>query len=343
MRSLRFVAALGLGLTPLLASAAAGTIPAAAGGGADLTLTATMAGQDQRLLVGTTHLVTITVADTPGEADLRDIWVGLDDLDPHPLAVTCPAGENGHLSLEPEQSLQCTATVTAEVGYRTLVARASARVPGGGSVAKSALLHYTGFLPPPPPPPVTHAALKAPQTSEPAAARPHPALLAPAPPVTVHADPPGGEEVADPPSGGEAADPPEGSCPDGKGGSAGGATSGCCADKAGAKATSGCCADGKAGSGAASGCCASAGSGSAGGCCADSTAGSNTGTACCHSHDSTSGCVKQSLASAGAGSHKNGGLLAFTGMSGPTLATVGGIGLALMAGGALLVRRVSRR
>lgn len=345
---MRFVAAVGLGLTPLLASAAAGTVPAVAGGGAGLTLTATMAGQDQRLLVGTTHLVTITVADTPGEADLRDIWVGLDDLDPHPLTVTCPAGENGHLSLEPEQSLQCTATVTAEVGYRTLVARARARVPGGGSVAKSMPLHYTGFLPPPPPP-AAHAAVKGPMTPEPAAGRPHPAPLAPPPPVAVQADPPGGGEVADPPAD---------NCPDGKPGSTSGAASGCCADsktgsgttsgccadsKAGSSAANGCCADGKTSSGAASGCCASTGSNSANGCCADGTAGSNAGTGCCDSHSSTSGCVKQSLASAGGGSHKNGGLLAFTGLSTEMLATAGGIGLALMAGGALLVRRVSRR
>src|SRR5690349_12967474 len=175
MRSLRSVAALGLGLVPLLGSAAAGTVPAFAGGGAGMTLTATMEGQDQRLLVGTRHVVTITVADTPGEADLTDIWVGLDDLDPHPLQVTCPAGENGQLSLEPEQSLQCTAVVTAEVGYRTLVARARSRVPGGDPLVRSTPLHYTGFLPPPPP--VAHAALKGPLTSEPAAARPHPALL----------------------------------------------------------------------------------------------------------------------------------------------------------------------
>ncbi|NUR63164.1 MAG: hypothetical protein HOV87_31580 [Catenulispora sp.] len=260
MRSLRSVAALALGLTPLLGSLAAGTVPAFAGGGAGMTLTATMEGQDQRLLVGTKHLVTITVADTPGEADLRDLWVGLDDLDPHPLAVICPAGVNGQLSLEPEQSLQCTAVVTAEVGYRTLVARARARVPGGGSVERSAPLHYTGFLPPPPPPPpapVVHPALKGPHTSEPAAARPRPGLLAPAPPVTVLADPPGGAEKtdpadpADPPNPADPADPPLTACPKGKAGS--GSAGSCCGAASGS--ADGCCAGGKSSSNAVSGCC----------------------------------------------------------------------------------------
>src|SRR4051812_6138756 len=129
MRSLRLMAVVGLGLTPFLGSMAGGTVPAFAGGGAGMTLFATMEGQDQRLLVGTRHLVTITVTDAPSEADLRDIKVGLTDLEPHPIPVTCPAGVNGQLSLEPEQSLQCTAVVTAEVGDRTLVAQATSRVP----------------------------------------------------------------------------------------------------------------------------------------------------------------------------------------------------------------------
>src|ERR1051326_5309134 len=109
LRSLRLVAALGLGLSPLLGSIAAGPVPAFAGGGAGMTVFATMEGQYQRLLAGPRHLVTITVIDTPGEADLRDIKVELDDMDPRPILVTCPAGVNGQLSLEPEQSLQCTA------------------------------------------------------------------------------------------------------------------------------------------------------------------------------------------------------------------------------------------
>src|ERR1051326_5310867 len=95
LRSLRLVAALGLGLCPLLGSTAAGTVPAFAGGGAGMTVFATMEGEDQRLLAGTRHLVTMTVIDTPGEADLRDIKVELDDMDPRSVPVTCPAGVNG--------------------------------------------------------------------------------------------------------------------------------------------------------------------------------------------------------------------------------------------------------
>jgi hypothetical protein len=281
MRSLRFVAALALGLTPPLASTAAGTVPAFAGGGAGMTLTARMEGQDQRLLVGTKHLVTITVADTPGESDLRDLWVGLDDLDPQPLTVTCPAGVNGHLSLEPGQSLQCTAVVTAEIGYRTLLAKARARVPGGGPLTRSAPLHYTGFQPPPPPPPPTaHAATKGPVTPEPAAARPHrapPPVAAQADPPPAHgmaADPPAAV-VADPPAQTAVADPP------------------------------------------AAGACAGGGS----------TAGSG------------SGCKNGTPAST---PPKHDGL-AHTGMSASLLATVGAIGLALIGGGTLLIRRVTRR
>src|SRR5438067_2173802 len=154
MRTLRLLLAVGLSLAPTLAAAAAGTTPAFAGGGAGMTLTAAMDGQDQRLLVGTRHLVQITLTDTPGEADLRDISVTLNDLDPRPLAVTCPGGQNGHLSLEPNQSLHCTSVVTAAVGYRTLVARATAHVPGMGNLLRTDPLHYDGFLPPPPPKPV---------------------------------------------------------------------------------------------------------------------------------------------------------------------------------------------
>lgn len=326
MRSLRFVAAMALGLTPLLGSLAAGTAPAFAGGGAGMTLTATMEGQDQRLLAGTKHLVTITVADTPGEADLRDVWVGLDDLDPHPLTVTCPAGVNGQLSLEPEQSLQCTAVVTAEVGFRTLVARARARVPGGGSLVRSAPLHYTGFLPPPPPPPpapVVHPALKAPLKPEPAAAPAHPVLAepGPAPSAAAPADPPSGgakTDPADPPAAadpagpadpggsGHAADPPATACPEGKSGGAG------------------------------------ASAGAANGCCAGGKASSSTGSGCCDSHVSGTDCAKTALASVGGG-RKGGGLLAFTGMTTTMLATVAGVGTVLLTGGALLVRRSSRR
>ncbi|GAA1987570.1 hypothetical protein [Catenulispora subtropica] len=370
MRSLRFVAALGLGLTPLLGSAAAGTVPAFAGGGAGMTLTATMEGQDQRLPAGTRHVVTITLADTPGEADLRDVWIGLDDLDPHPLPVTCPAGENGHLALEPGQSVRCTATVTAEVGYRTLLAEARARVPGGGDLARSVPLHYTGFLPPPPPPPsATHTVLKAPTTSEPAAGRPHPPSVDPPAVVVVPADPPSNSQSADPPAHGACgSSAAEECCADGK------ASVCCTGGKAGVGAASGCCTGGKAGVGAASGCCAgSTGSqcctdgkasqccanGKASqcctadrtsGCCADSKAsvccpdgkaGAEAASGCCDPHSHGSGCSKPAEASAG--TPRSHGALAFTGLSATMFGTAAAIGLALIAGGALLVRRVSRR
>ena len=280
---MRFVAAVILGLTPLLGSAAAGTVPAFAGGGAGMTLTATMEGQDQRLLAGTRHPVAITVADTPGESDLRDVWVGIDDLDPRPLAVTCPAGENGHLSLEPGQSLHCTATVTAEVGYRTLLVKARGRVPGGGDLARSTLLHYTGYLPPPPPaPPATRVAVKSSPVPESASAsaRPHP-VQAPAP-VVAPASPPRRPAEAAP------------------------AVGGACGGKS-----------------------------ASGGCCDSHSSGSGS------SSDAGAGCPKTASASADP-PHKSDSL-AFTGMSASMLATAGALGLALIAGGTLLVRRVTRR
>ena len=192
MRTLRLLLAVGLSLAPTLAATAAGSMPAFAGGGAGMTLTATMDGQDQRLLAGTKHLVHITLADTPGEADLRDITISLKDLDPRPLRVDCPGGQNGQLSLEPNQSLQCTSLVTAAVGYRTLVARATAYVPGEGGLLRTDPLHYDGFMPPPPPPPPA-SVLHAPLAPDPASGRPpHAPVFMPPPPL----DPP---DPADPP------------------------------------------------------------------------------------------------------------------------------------------------
>ena len=184
MRTLRLLLAVGLSVAPTLVATAAGTAPAVAGGGAGMTVTATMDGQDQRLPAGTAHTVHITLADTPGEADLRDITISLKDLDPHPLPVTCPAGQNGHMSLEPDQSLHCTSVVTAAVGHRTLVVRATASVPSGGSLLRTDSLHYEGFMPPPPPrprPPVIHT----PVARTPVAAPP-PVFRRPPPPDPPH-------------------------------------------------------------------------------------------------------------------------------------------------------------
>ena len=270
MRTLRLLLAVGLGLAPTLAATAVGTTPAFAGGGAGMTLTATMDGQDQRLLVGTKHLVHITVTDTPGEADLRDVTISLKDLDPRPLQVDCPGGRNGHLSLEPEQTLHCTSVVTAAVGYRTLVARASAYVPSEGTLVRTDPLHYDGFMPPPPPPrpaPVLHAPL----APDPASGRPPRApVFMPPPPL----DPPG---PADPP-GSASGDPgkaPSAPAPVAHGGCLGGAgdDGSCC----GSGAATGCCSGSSAGSSA----CCGARAGSAG-CCSDRPTGSAEGSnACC--------------------------------------------------------------
>ncbi|MFL6110802.1 MAG: hypothetical protein ACJ786_05565, partial [Catenulispora sp.] len=277
---MRLIAALGLGLSPLVGSVAGGTVPAVAGGGAGMTVFATMEGQDQRLLVGTRHLVTITVVDTPGEADLRDITVELDDLAPHPVPVTCPAGVNGQLALEPEQSLQCTAVVTAEAGYRMLLARAQSRVPGGGHLERSVVLHYTGFLPPPPPPPPAppapavvrpaKPAVPEPAAADPRQAQPVPATSGPAPaPVVARAAPPA-------PPAAPASSAPTPSAP----------------------ARAGGCPDG-------------------------------SGSGCGPSAQDSTGPIR-----------KHGGL-PFTGMSAPLLAAAATAALALMAGGAYLIRRVA--
>jgi hypothetical protein len=305
MRTLRLLLAVGLSLAPTLAATAAGTTPAFAGGGAGMTLTATMDGQDQRLLVGTKHTVYITLADTPGEADLRDITISLKDLDPHPLPVTCPAGQNGHLSLEPDQSLQCTSVVTAAIGYRTLVARATAYVPSEGPLVRTAPLHYDGFMPPPPPPPrvpVFHT----PVAPDPAAGRPpHSPVSLPPPPL----NPP---DPAGPP------DPVVGVGGPGKAPSAPPVRHGC-ASEAGA---SDCCSGNETGSSA---------------CCGPHSA------ECCSGHAASSGsrCCGSAAKSADCRTKRGG--LAFTGMSTPTLVGAASGGLLLVAGGFVLVRRFAKR
>ncbi|MBS2536805.1 hypothetical protein KGQ20_28985 [Catenulispora sp. NF23] len=344
MRTLRLLLAVGLSLAPTLAATAAGTTPAYAGGGAGMTLTATMDGQDQRLLVGTKHLVRITLADTPGEADLRDISITLKDLDPRPIPVTCPTGQDGQLSLEPNGSLQCTAMVTAAVGYRTLVARARAYVPSLGNLLRTDPLHYDGFMPPPPPPKPATVPVHGPLAPDPASGRPRPPVfIAPPPPPRFAAPKP-----ADPP------DPPAaaagGSCAGGAGGANSAGGSGCC----GAAATgggSGCCSGG-AGSGAASGCCGAAGgSANASACCGAAAASACCGSGhmaaggkdCCgsgHMAAGNKGCCGATGKSGACAKHDG---LAFTGMSTPTLATAAGGGLLLMAGGLVLVRRFGRR
>ncbi|MEY9859354.1 hypothetical protein ABH935_004982 [Catenulispora sp. GAS73] len=299
MRTLRLLLAVGLSLAPALAATAAGTTPAFAGGGAGMTLTATMDGQDQRLLVGTKHLVHITLADTPGEADLRDITISLKDLDPRPLHVDCPDGQNGHLSLEPGQSLECTSLVTAAVGFRTLVARATAYVPGEGGLVRTDPLHYDGFMPPPPPPPPA-SVLHAPLAPDPASGRPPRApVFMPPPPL----DPP---DPADPP-GPASGDP-------GKAPLAPAAPVGSVVPVAPVApvARGGC----------------SNGAGDDGRCCSGHVAAGDS--RCCGSTGKSGSCVKH-------------GGLAFTGMSTPMLAGAASVGLLLVAGGFVLVRRSARR
>ncbi|MEY9932881.1 hypothetical protein ABH926_007532 [Catenulispora sp. GP43] len=296
MRTLRLLLAVGLSLAPTLAA----TTPASAGGGAGMTLTATMDGQDQRLLVGTKHTVHIALADTPGEADLRDITISLKDLDPRPLPVTCRAGQNGHLSLEPDESVQCTAVVTAAVGFRTLIVRTTATVPSEGTLLRTVPLHYDGFMPPPPPPPrlpVFHAPL----APKPASGRPpHPPTFVPPPPLhpadpVDPPDPASGDPGKAPIAHGCLGDPgSEGNCCGaGKGGRD------CCPGKAGSASdccgphAPGCC---SAGAGSASDCCGphapgccSAGAGSANGCCGPHApgccpAGAGSASDCCGPH-----------------------------------------------------------
>ena len=318
MRTLRLLLAVGLGLAPTLAATAAGTTPAFAGGGAGMTLTATMDGQDQRLLVGTRHTVHITLADTPGEADLRNITISLKDLDPHPLPVTCPSGQNGHLSLEPDESLQCTSVVTAAVGYRTLVARATAYVPSEGTLVRTAPLHYDGFMPPPPPPPrlpVFHTPL----APDPAAGRtPHAPVHLPPPPQ----NPPKPADPPDPVVGDPGKAPSAPPAPPVRHGCLSGAGAGDCCSAQGCCSGHECCAGSGAGSSACCGphsadCCSDHATGSSGRCCGSAGKSGDCGT-------------------------KRGGL-AFTGMSTPTLAGAASGGLLLVVGGLVLVRRFGRR
>lgn len=346
MRSLRLLLAVGLGLAPTLAGAAAGTTPAFAGGGAGMSLTATMDGQDQRLLAGTKHTVHITVTDTPGEADLRDIDITLRDLDPQPIPVTCDGGgQDGQLSLEPDQSLHCTAVVTARVGYRTLIARATATVPGFGSLLRTDPLHYDGFLPPPPPRQAAPVPAHVPLAPDPAAGQPRP-VDPPAPP---HFDPP---RRVDPPAlPGSAAGvrpvpvtgPGGGDCP-----SEPGASGDCCSNGSGDCCSGGpgdCCSGGPGGS---DGCCSGADGGAPhdSACCAGAATAGMGSAGCCRDHEPAAGdhrcCGPADKDKSGVCAKHEGGL-AFTGMSAPMLTAAGVGGLVFVAGGFVLVRKFARR
>lgn len=193
----------------VLAPLCLGPVPtASAGGGFGITVTATMDGQGQRLLAGTVHTVHVTVLDVPGEASLRDITVSVVDPDPTTFPVVCDKGTDGHLSLEPMRALHCTAEVTALDGPRSVVASATARVPGiPGQLRGSATLTYVGFTPPAPPKPAVKAHVKAPAE----------APVAKKPPVSQAGDPPAAAKPQAPAQNAEggdpAGDPPAADCP----------------------------------------------------------------------------------------------------------------------------------
>jgi hypothetical protein len=154
-----------------------------------------------RFPTGTRHTVFVTVTDGPGEAGLRQIRVGIADLDPTDFSVTCDAGPNGTMSLELHQSLHCTAEFPAETGDRAIVVTATAQVPGLRPQAATQTLHYTGFAPPPPPQadppaPAHHSAPLQPGGGQQADPRPSSKLpimttpLGPLPGTLAPADPP---------------------------------------------------------------------------------------------------------------------------------------------------------
>jgi len=184
---------LGVGLAPAVSSTVAGTVPAFAGGGAGITVTATSEGQsgqhrmpsmsgapgkpgasivgqvppwllggmpgmpgvpaslppgqNQPWPAGSQHQVHISVAENTGESDLQNMTVSLTGQT-RPVTVICPPGTNGTLVLEPNQVLECTAEITAQPGYQHLVAHATANIPGGGHVNRETPFDYWGSPPP---------------------------------------------------------------------------------------------------------------------------------------------------------------------------------------------------
>jgi hypothetical protein len=309
MRSFRQLAALGILLAPL---SMAWPAPAHAGGGFGLTVTASMEGQDQNLLVGTLHKVSITVSDTPGEASLRQIRVAVTDLDPTDFPVLCDAGTNGSMSLEPDQSLHCTTELRAEAGYRTIGASVVADVPGQPtSLARQVPLHYTGVMPPPPPAPRVVVMPPRPPAVHQASAGGHQAVDPPVNvPMPITPPPPGAPLAADPPA---TVGPP---APAG--------ASGCDRSDAGSGSASSSGSASASGSGSAS-CCDPTSSGS-GSKAAAGTAGSTLG------HGTSQACDGVRTARAEGLSR-----LAHTGASAPVLAVAA---LAVLCGGTALVWRV---
>jgi hypothetical protein len=149
MRTLRLLA--GLGVAAALTTAA----PAFAGGGAGMTVTASMSGQGGLVPYGSPHAVWVQVTDsTLGEATLEHVTVTVTvNVTGVVVPVTCDRGPNGTVQLVPGLTLDCSTQITAAAGPQTITVQAAGVVAGGDSkLVKTVVVTYQGSVPTPAPP-----------------------------------------------------------------------------------------------------------------------------------------------------------------------------------------------
>jgi hypothetical protein len=166
MRTLRLLA----GLAAAAVVGAAG--PAFAGGGAGMTVTASMPGQNGLLPFGSPHTVQVQVTDsTLGEATLEHVTVTI-TVAGAPAPVVCDRGPNGTVLLVPGLTVDCSTRIIAGAGAQTIIVQAVGVVAGGDSkLVRTVVVTYQGSVPTPVPTPVPAPIPSSPRTE---AVRPSP-------------------------------------------------------------------------------------------------------------------------------------------------------------------------
>ena len=153
--------------TAALAAALAAAGPAFAGGGAGMTLTAGMSGQNGVLPVGSLHTVWTQVTDSAlGEATLEYVTVTVSGA---AAPVVCDRGPNGTVVLVPGRTVECSTSIAAGAGAQSVTVQASGVVAGGGSkLVRTVVVSYRGSVPRPVPAPTSSsprgAAVRSPST-----------------------------------------------------------------------------------------------------------------------------------------------------------------------------------
>lgn len=122
--------------------------PAFAGGGAGMTLTASMSGQKGVLPFGSPHTVWIQVTDSPlGEATLEHVTVTVSGA---AAPVVCDRGPNGTVILVPGRTVECSTQIAAGAGSQSLIVQATGMVAGSEStLVRTVVVSYQGAVPTP--------------------------------------------------------------------------------------------------------------------------------------------------------------------------------------------------